>query len=338
MWMLDNRTPYKADRLWGRDKDGVHQWIVATKATYDINPDGSLELAEDQLDPIIAPEYNGDPGASSLKYDMDLTLLKPTTDVILNGTAYAPEGRPSTDFMVSMRVGPITKTLRVLGNRWYEPTAFGSRPSVMQPITKVPIVYERAYGGYDNVDPDPKNQKLDVRNPVGCGIAAHPDHLIAKPVHNFEYPNGNAEKVGPAGFGVIDHFWSPRRELAGTYDDQWNEHRKPLLPTDWKPEALMSAPADQQANSYLHGGEAVELYNLTPGGRLQFLLPKVYLTFKTRFNTLSGDRNEEHRSRLTSVIIEPDFPRVAVVWVTNLTCRTDVDYLDVTVIREKDYV
>jgi hypothetical protein len=46
MWALDNRTPYKAGSTWGRDKDGVHEWIVAVKGTFDIRPDGSLVLSE----------------------------------------------------------------------------------------------------------------------------------------------------------------------------------------------------------------------------------------------------------------------------------------------------
>lgn len=51
MWHLDNRTPYAADYTWGRDKEGVHEWIVAVKATYHIQPDGALILAEEQLPP-----------------------------------------------------------------------------------------------------------------------------------------------------------------------------------------------------------------------------------------------------------------------------------------------
>ena len=98
MWAITNRTPYKVGKTWGRDKDGVHEWIVAVKGTFDIKPDGTLALADKQLDPLLLPEYNGEAGASSLRYDADLVSPKPTTDVVLNGTAYAPKGRASTDF------------------------------------------------------------------------------------------------------------------------------------------------------------------------------------------------------------------------------------------------
>ena len=36
MWAVDNRTPYGVGRVWGRNKDGIHEWIVAVKATFDI--------------------------------------------------------------------------------------------------------------------------------------------------------------------------------------------------------------------------------------------------------------------------------------------------------------
>jgi hypothetical protein len=69
MWAITNHTPYKAESIWGRDKDGVHEWIVAVKGTFDIKADGKVVLADEQLDPLLAPEYNGETGVSSLRYD-----------------------------------------------------------------------------------------------------------------------------------------------------------------------------------------------------------------------------------------------------------------------------
>ena len=334
MWAIVNHTPYKVESTWGRDKEGVHEWIVAVKATYDILPDGSVTLAEEQVEPLLAPEYNGEDGLSSLRYEADLVAPKPTTDVLINGTAYAPNGRPSTDFLVGARIGRIQKAIRVRGNRvWYD-GAFGPTTSSAQPITKLPIIYERSYGGYDQTDPDPQNQRMDSRNPVGCGVVAQPDNRLGQAVPNFEYPNGNLEKDGPAGFGALDSYWSPRRELIGTYDEAWQQKRCPLLPVDWDPHSLLCSPIDQRPKSYMTGGEIVDLVNLTPNGKLSFVLPKVHLSFRTRIDT----RVEEHRSKLSSVIIEPDFPRVIMVWLTSLVCRADVDYLEGTAVREKRHI
>ena len=334
MWAIANHTPYKAESTWGRDKEGVHEWIVAVKGTFGIKPDGKLVLADEQLEPLLLPEYNGEDGVSSLRYDADLVAPKPTTDVVVNGTAHAPNGRPSTDFLIAVRVGPIRKTLRVRGNRQWDDGPFGTSPLGAQPVTQVPIIYERAYGGYDHIDPDPKQHRMDSRNPVGSGVVAQPNHRVGQALPNFEYPNGNLEKAGPAGFGAIDSHWSPRRELGGTYDKAWEQNRLPLLPLDWDPRSLLCSPPDQRPDNYLHGGELVELINLTPDGKLCFTLPKIYLAFSTRIDK----RTEDHRAQLSTVIIEPDYPRVIMVWLTSLMCRTDVDYLDRTIVREKPFI
>ena len=65
--------------------------------------------------------------------------------------------------------------------------------------------------------------------------------------------------------------------------------RCPRLPEDWDPRSLLCSPADQRPEGHLRGGEPVELENLTPGGKLSFTLPKVYL-FRTRID----NRTEEH--------------------------------------------
>src|SRR5690606_661264 len=120
---------------------------------------------------------------------------------------------------------------------------------------------------------------------------------------------------------------------AGTYDKAWQQNRHPLLPLDWQPQSLQCAPRDQQSEKPLRGGETIELFNLTAQGRLQFVLPRVYLTFITYIHR----RVEEHRAQLASVIIEPDQRTLKMVWTTVLLCRNEGDYLDQTIIRQKRY-
>ena len=334
MWAIDNYTPYKVLKTWGRDKDGGHEWIVCVKATFDIGRDGEVSLADKQIEPLRLAEYHGEPGASSVRYDADLVAVKPTTDVVINGTAYAPGGRPSSQFPISMRVGPVQKTLTVKGSRTWERGIVGIAPSAVEAVTRVPITYERAYGGYDHSAPNPRDHRLDPRNPVGCGVVAEEVDRVGQPLPNFEYPSGNIEKDGPAGFGAIDNHWSPRREFAGTYDSTWEANRLPLLATDWDPRSLLCSPPDQHSPEYLRGGEVVELTNLTPEGKLRFELPKVYLTFSTEID----QRFEEHRGHLATVIIEPDDSRLIMVWSTSLKCGNDGDYLEETVVREKPFI
>ena len=48
MWQVDNRTPFAAERGWVRDRNGTEVWLVTVKCTFDIKPDGSTEVSEEQ--------------------------------------------------------------------------------------------------------------------------------------------------------------------------------------------------------------------------------------------------------------------------------------------------
>ncbi|MDC0715841.1 DUF2169 family type VI secretion system accessory protein [Nannocystis bainbridge] len=328
MWALDNRTGYAAARNWARDKDGVHWWIVAVKATFDVSPQGRAVLADVQPEPVLAPEYFGDPGASSLRHDSDLLAPKPGTDVLAIAHAHAPGGRPATAVPVTLRVGALTKQLRVHGERTYDSLGVGL--SAPEPFSTAPIRYEYAFGGFDTADPDPARQRMDERNPVGRGFVRRSLTRAGQLAHAIEYPDGDPADAGPAGFGPVDPSWSPRRQLAGTYDARWEQTRRPLLPADYDPEFAMSAPADQRAAGPVLG-ERVELHNMTPEGILRVEVPRVALAFTTRF----GARRQEQPSRLTALILEPEERRLSLVWQSCLrVAAPDADYLDVTEIRE----
>lgn len=333
MWMLDNQTPFEAERTWVRDKNGVHHWIVVVKATYDIKDDGRLSLSDEPLEPLLAPEYIGEDGESSLRYEADLVAMKPATDVYLNAIAYAPYGKACNVVRTSFQIDRLRKELIVYGKRTWQGTLSG-HVELSQPeyFATMPITYEVAFGGFDQRDPNPQNHRIDFRNPVGSGVATNINHLIGMPAPNVESPSQGMGKGWPAGFGAVASYWSPRKEFAGTYDDKWQAQRKPLLPVDYDPRSLLCAPLDQQVPGYLKGGEGVELINLTPNGRLRFALPVVTLDFETYF----GRASKPHDSKLVSVIIESEGPRLILTWQTSLQCGNDADYLDVTVIRQKD--
>jgi hypothetical protein len=335
MWMLRNLTPYAAERNWVRDKHGAHHWIVAVKATFDILGDGSLKLADEQNPPLFGAEYFGEPGASSVRYEADLGPMKPATDVIALAHAYTPGGKPQSSVSVSLRIGALQKTLVVYGERIYHRGLRGVVPGEAQPFIKRPVQYELAFGGTDTTDPDPGKHAIDKRNPIGRGFAVHSRSLVDQPAPSIEYPQGDPERMGPAGFGPLASYWSPRLELAGTYDARWAQTKKPLLPDDYDDRFTLCAPADQRLPQYLRGGELIELGHMTPQGVMRFSLPKVYLVFRTSI----GRRREEHRSRLVSVVIEPGETRLMVTWQTSLeVASSDAEYLDETVIDEKPYL
>lgn len=336
MWSLQNRTPFAAERNWTRDKQGLHRWIVAVKATFDIALDGRLTLCDEQEPPLLSPEYHGKPGESSLRLDSDLLAIKPCTDVILDAHAHAPGRKGATRVPVSFRIGDLAKTLVVSGPRvYYKSPTGGLTTSTPQAFERRPIRFESAYGGVDRSARDPSNHSHDPRNPIGVGFTLDSARLVNTPAPTIEYPNTDPAKAGPAGFGPIDPAWSPRRERAGTYGAEWERTKKPLLPDDYDDLFASAAPSDQRVVRGLRGGERVELTHLTQEGLLRFELPKLYFTFTTHF----GDRREEHRSRLITVIVEAERKRVAMVWQTDLKVQpTDDEYLDYTIIREKPYL
>jgi len=336
MWAVANRTPYAVERSWVQDKDANKIWLVAVKATFDVVPDGSTRLAKKQLPVLRVAEHVGDAGTSSLKYEADLVGVKTATDILVNGSAWVSGGTRASQVDVYMAVGSVEKHLRIFGDRVWDRNVLGgltlSRP---EPFESLPIQYERAYGGWDRASSSPSEHRLDARNPIGTGFATDPEHCVGHLAPNVEYPHqlirSWKDRPMPAGLNAIECHWSPRREFAGTYDERWQRNRFPLWAEDFDSRYNQCAPGDQQANGFLRGGERVELINLSPGGRLCFQLPRVYPFFQTRF----GRKRVEHRAQLSTVILEPDIPRVIITWQTSIKCNTHVDDLDSTIVTEK---
>ncbi|MBL9038787.1 MAG: DUF2169 domain-containing protein, partial [Archangium sp.] len=61
MWNVLNGTPYSVERSIETDVSGRQDWVVVTKATFSVEPDGSLSRAPDQLPVLLAEEHRGDP-------------------------------------------------------------------------------------------------------------------------------------------------------------------------------------------------------------------------------------------------------------------------------------
>lgn len=333
MWQIENRTPFAAERGWVRDRDGAEVWLVAVKATFDILPDGGTVPSSVQPPVLRVAEHHGEPGHSSIKYEADLVLTKRTTDIIVVGHAHAPGGVPVKELDVGFKVGPVQKMLRVFGDRHWG--AFGATGA--EPFVKMPLVYERAYGGVDRQSGSP-DKDWEWRNPVGTGFAVSGGNATGLVLPNVEHPDDLIgswrDRPAPAGFGVVASHWQPRAGWAGTYDERWMKTRQPLLAEDLDDRFFQCAPADQQTPDFLLGGEPVVLLRMAPGGGdLRFNLPRLHLGFETRFT--DGSREIHKQRRLHTVILEPDFPRVSLVWHTALPCHFKVQKLERTVVTLK---
>ncbi len=336
MLQLTNTTPFAAERAILLDMEGRENWVVVVKGTFDIK-NGEAVMAEEQVPVTLADEYNCEPGISSQKSESDLAFFKPATDILVNGHAYAPRGKAAKSLDVSIKIGSaVSKMVRVFGDRIWHKGLTGMSLSSPTPFDKIPLVYERAFGGVDKSSEDPKKHGAEERNPVGAGFAMNKKFLADKRAPNLEDHKHLIkewdDRPEPQGFGPISKHWLPRRNYAGTYDQKWQTERLPLWPLDFNPQFFQCAHPSLIAKPYLHGGEAVELLNLTGNGKLAFQLPRIALAFTTR---LSG-KNVEHRAKLDTVIFEPDVPRVMLVWRTSIPCHRKKFELEWTRIYQKE--
>lgn len=330
MHQLENRTPYAAERVWLRNQRGGYIWVVAVRATFDVHPDGRVELADEQTPPYVEPVYLGEPGWSSLVHEGDFCLGKPTTDVLVTGCARHPRGGEGRELPISMRVADIEKTLVVRGACTYVDGIVTTKP---RPFQSIAVVYENAFGGVDRSDPDPTRFKMDPRNPVGTGYVRSWSKPTRAP--SVVYPGRNERRAGPAGFGPLASWWEPRHAYHGTFDADWLKTQSPFLPLDWSPQSSLCAPLDQRPTKHLRGGELFEVINMGPRDGLRFELPKTYFAMRSSF----GSRTREHRCKLTTVELDADTHRLGMVWLSTLDVPLhDVDALDHTRIEERPFV
>ena len=319
MQISDNTTGMEAGISVATDKEGRDFCVVVVKGTFFIEENGALSLAEEQAPLIYADEHYGDPGETCIKYECDFAPFKPRADVLVNGHACSTTGNPVTETTVGITVGHIRKQVKVYGDRLWREGANGIRATAPQPFIKMPLTYDRAFGGSDNSHPKPKNQGAELRNPVGTGFFknADPRNINNKPLPNLEDPDklirSWSDIPAPAGLGIVGRGWQPRISYAGTYDKTWLDDCFPFLPNDFDEQYFLSAPMDQQLPS-IRGGETVQCINMTPQRVLAFTVPEIEFPVAYHFR----DRTERQKPVLDTLLIEPDDRRVLMTWRTRI--------------------
>src|SRR6266850_8249161 len=116
---LVNITKMQAGYTMGLQPDGRELLVVVVKGTFTIPTDEKQEpkLAEEQVPLVMTDVFTGEPGFSAPLYEIDFAPSKPRCDVLLNGSCYAPGGKPATQAQVGIRVGSLTKSFNIVGNR-----------------------------------------------------------------------------------------------------------------------------------------------------------------------------------------------------------------------------
>lgn len=285
---LFNQLPFPAIAFRQFDVKGDLDCIVSVRGTFLHVQDGRLDIAPKQEAFQWEDAYEGDPHASMLLRQSDLTPDKPGTDITFLGNACAPDGKPATSWRPRLRVGTVSKTVEVHGERQWQPQirekwgGFSSKEpkraikdwqlTDAQPAERVSLGWSKAFGGAIPGTGDPATETpADVYpfNPLGCGIV-HLDmpHDVgpvpAPQITDVDQELDWRERYVPQGFGLVSPWWRFRQQYAGTYDEAWLNGRHPLLPEDFDPRFWQCAHPDLIATPHLAGDETYQLDHLHP--------------------------------------------------------------------------
>jgi len=314
---LINSTRMVAGYTMGMEPSGRELLVVVVKGTFLIPKNGEpIRLADEQMPLVMADTFTGEPGFSAPVYEADFAPRKPFCDVLLLGSAHAPEGRPVTRMPVAVRVGPMTKTCQVVGDRVWQAGLSGISASAPRAFTQMPVSYDVAFGGSDRNSEDETEHDAYLPNPVGRGWHKHlkSTWVDGRPLPNTEEPGTSVSspsgKYKPTAFGPLGRGWPQRARYAGTYDQHWLDDVCPFLPTDFDEHYYHAAPADQQV-PLPKGPMDVVLSGFTRDGARQFVLPHfdapVYV-FPKR------GQPEECTAAMDTIVFEPDQERFTMSW------------------------
>ena len=193
--------------------------MVALRATLEIKPDGRLVYAQDQLPLNLRDYYYGELNQSSVQYENDLAPFKPLCDVVVNGSAYCPGGKPVRYFNAGVRIMPgadkpgqpiLSKQLMITGPRvWKKGLITGFDLEKPHLIDQLPIRYEHAYGG---------ESIIELNDPVASRV---PQKHRLSPEQRKGHPRG--EKDAPAA-----HTACEQNPLGKGYVEPWYIKAKKL--------------------------------------------------------------------------------------------------------------
>ncbi len=314
MLQLNNKTPFAASMALFPNQQGIDTLYVMVRSSFNIGPQWTL--VDEQLPPVEADVYWGEPESSSLQFASDYHIGKPTTDIVMTGLSCTPGKETVKQLDVSLAVGHLKKTVRVYGDRQW----FDGRVSDPEPFQTMLLVYEKAFGGlYLN---EGKVDSAEERNPIGCGYAGgrSTKEMNGVPLPNLEDPGQLISDPGdaptPACFGYCSPAWQPRASFAGTYNEQWQTHRAPYLPDDFDNRFLNMAHPDLIYPEYLQGGESVSISGMHPNGDLHFDLPRLRLSSEFKF----ASRTDSESFNLETLHLEPNLLQLSMVWRAAYPC------------------
>lgn len=311
---INRRTSATVQAVVEFGPDGAPLVVLLIKQRYEISS-GRPPMRLPGAEIAFVDEPWDDAPLSSVKTPSDLGLYKPGTDVVVIGEAVSRDAAPVPWLDVLVSVGPVAQALRVCGTRvWYR-GAGGIVPTPPEPMVRVPLRWELAWGGTDD---DPPRHAVDARNPVGRGVAVSAERLVHRAAPQIEDPAHPIEDASdrpvPVNVGAVSAHSAWRARYAGTMDDAWLRERMPLRPRDFDLRHHQVAAPALITPTHLRGGEPVRLHNLCVTGPLAFALPSVSFGVWG----VTDERETAYRVALDTVVIRPTERLLDLTWRTNI--------------------
>lgn len=156
----------------GRKCTGQHGVVVIVKRRFEVDMMTATcrPAVTAPVSLMQEPFDDGEPPMVSYRHPSEIALEKPNVDIMIRATAYAPGGKPVPQFDVEFRIPRLmSRKLRIYGNRhvvWYPPVKWLTAEDLAkgemwiwpdpdfsepEPIDKLPLRYEHAYGGWAKI-------------------------------------------------------------------------------------------------------------------------------------------------------------------------------------------
>ena len=299
--------------LSGRINFPGHSLTLIVKGTFDLVANMKAEPSAEPLYPTGDEFFPDDVDMTGApRYESDFAYYKPCADLLLAGHCHCPGGKPIPACPVTFRVGPVSRTLYVFGDRFWKTIAGLRTITEPEPFTKMELRYENSFGGVGF-----KN------NPIGKGAGAEEsDKGKTWPLPNIEDPQDLIDSPGkkpePAGFGSMGRMWEQRYSKMGSYSGSYLKDRWPWFAEDFDYGYFNAAPAGMQMEGYLRGDEALYFENLHPEHqRYESSLPGIRVRcFLNRGSGADGNGADfrEVSIRLDTLWADMDAEKLVLVW------------------------
>ncbi len=271
---LRNRTSYSAgffncvvsyDELLG---------AVIARATFRLEND---ILVRDDKDPVPV-------GTDPLKLqegelDREGPFLRNGVDLMILGSAYAPDEKPVESLVMMIRAGErFHRKILVIGDRIWQGDLQNLTPSRTQPFVKMDLSYKRAYGGKSLGE---AGIMTFPANGEGRGFHLTPEQAIGNPLPNLEDPDHPVLSWGdqPTPVGTAPYPGSGSLRLINSVELTKDPLKEGIQnPSDVKikrikPEFFNNAHPSMIIYEPVKTGDAIEISHLTPEGPFRFPLP-----------------------------------------------------------------